>query len=87
MDGPRPFALLGQGFGVSRIALDRCRDGATGGAFYALVAPRHDVSRSGLWSWRKPVRSGALVIKEPLRFLPVQIVAEELSLTVPPSLA
>ena len=55
------------------------------GACFAEVARRHEVSRSVLWSWRKQVRSGALVAEEMPSFMPVQIVPERTTMAVPPS--
>ena len=55
------------------------------GACFAEVGRRHEVSRSVLWSWRKQVRSGALVAEEMPSFMLVQIVPERTSMAVPPS--
>lgn len=55
------------------------------GACFAEVARRHEVSRSVLWSWRKEVRSGALVAEETPSFVPVQIVPERTAMAAPPS--
>lgn len=55
------------------------------GACFAEVARRHEVSRSVLWSWRKQVRSGALVPEETPAFMPMQIVPERTAMAVPPS--
>lgn len=52
------------------------------GACFAEVARRHEVSRSVLWSWRKQVRSGALVAEEMPAFMPVQIVPERTAMAV-----
>jgi transposase len=55
------------------------------GACFAEVARRHEVSRSVLWSWRKQVRSGALVAEQAPVFVPMQIVPERTAMAVPPS--
>ncbi len=57
------------------------------GACFAEVARRHEVSRSVLWSWRKQVRSGALVAEQTPVFMPVQIVPERIAMALSSSAA
>src|SRR3712207_2113283 len=53
------------------------------GGCFAEVARRHEVGRSGLWTWRKQVREGARVAETAPVFLPMQV-TPDLPAPVPP---
>ncbi len=55
------------------------------GACFAVVARRHEVSRSVLWAWRKQARLGLLVAEPAPKFMPLQVTPEALTLPSPVS--